>query len=373
MRHPNALKILILKPSSLGDVVQALPVLRLLRLHFPASSIHWWIESSIASLLEDDRDLNGIFRFERRGWSSPRRWAGLLKSIRAMRDERFDYIIDLQGLSRSALVAWMVDGETIVGLNNPREGNREGAQALYDVRAQPSAKGTSAVDRYLAVLPVLGVPIHWQFDWLPARPAVAAHLRTKWQLRPGRWIILQPGARWDTKRWPARYFADVVRRLAQKADDLNFAILGSRAEQDLAGAILPACRDRCVDLTGRTSLHEMVEWIRLSDLVITNDTGPMHVAAALRKPLIAIFGPSNPTSTGPHGQRSAVIQARDLPCVPCMKRECAYVHPLACLHAITPDHVYRLVCQHLALPLDDGRDSARTAAGAGSRAPEEHA
>lgn len=365
------MKILILKPSSLGDVVQALPVLRLLKHHFPTGEFHWWIESGLAPLLEYDPDLSGLFRFERRRWSSPFRWAGLLKSVRAMRRERFDYIIDLQGLSRSALIAWLANGKTIIGLDNPREGTREGAQGLYDLRARRSPDGTPAVDRYLAVLDVLGVPVHWKFDWLPARRAVADQLRTKWPLRPGRWILLQPGARWDNKRWPAHYFADVVRRLSRQYVDLNFAILGSQADQELARTILPACADRCLDLTGRTSLPEMVEWIRLSDLVITNDTGPMHVAAALRKPLVAIFGPTNPASTGPHGQRSAVVQAQSLPCVPCLKRDCMYVEPLACLHTITPDHVHQLACHRL--DLSDGTVQGDPDALAGTGRAEEHA
>ena len=84
------MKILILKPSSLGDVVQALPVLRLLQLHLPESEIHWWIDSNLAALIQDDPDLTGIFRFERHRWASPLRWPELLASVRAMRQERFD-------------------------------------------------------------------------------------------------------------------------------------------------------------------------------------------------------------------------------------------------------------------------------------------
>ena len=206
------------------------------------------------------------------------------------------------------------------------------------------------MDRYLAALEVLGVPVHSNFEWLPARPAVAAKVRTKWALRPGRWVILQPGARWDTKRWPPSRFAEVVRRLAERDEHLNFAVLGGQADRELARQILPTEGGRFLDLTGRTSLAEMVEWMRLSDLVITNDTGPMHVAAALRKPIVALFGPTNPSSTGPYGQPSAVLQDRRLPCVPCMRRVCTYPEPLACLHAITATQVYESACQRLARP-----------------------
>ena len=254
----------------------------------------------------------------------------------------------MQGLGRSALIGWLANGGITLGLDNPREGNREGARGFYDLRAPRSPNGTQAVDRYLAVLPLLDVAVHWRFEWLPSRPAVAAQLRNKWSWPPGRLVILQPGARWDNKRWPPEYFAETVRRLAAELPDLSFAILGSRADQELARIILPLCPGRILDLTGQTSLPEMVEWIRLSDLVITNDTGPMHVAAALQKPLIAIFGPTDPHSTGPYRQEDAVFQERGLPCVPCMKRHCGYHDPLACLRSITPELVTARARERLA-------------------------
>jgi lipopolysaccharide heptosyltransferase I len=329
-------KILILKPSSLGDVVQALPVLRLIKAHLPASEVYWWIQSGLAPLLEDDPDLSGLFLFERR---PARALQSFWQGIRAARQMRFDWVIDVQGLSRSAIFGWLANGKTFIGLDNPTEGRREGAQACYDVLAPGSPPGTPASERYLAVLPLLGVPIHRRFEWLPLKPAVAARLRERWSPRPGRWIILVPGARWENKRWPTEHFAETVRRLTAENADLNFAIVGSAADRELAAAIRPACPDRCLDLTGQTSLPEMVEWVRLSHLVISNDTGPMHVAAALGKPLLAIFGPTNPARTGPHGQMENVLQVRHLPCVPCLMRSCHYHEPLACMWTITPEQV----------------------------------
>lgn len=333
------MKILILKPSSLGDVIHALPVLRLLRLHFPDSRIHWWIESSLAEVFQDDPDVSGIYRFDRQRWWGLSSWARLFRTIRAMRRERFDFVIDLQGLGRSALIAWLANGETTIGLDNPREGNREGALGIYDIRVPRSPQGTHAVDRYLSVLPLLGVPLHQHFDWLPRRESVALRFREKWPLPPGRWVMLLPGARWNNKRWPAEKFAETTQRLSHDFMDLNFGILGGRADREVARTILSANPARVLDLTGQTSVPEMIEWIRLSNLVITNDTGPMHVAAALRKPLVAIFGPTDPASTGPYGQRNSVFQQRALPCVPCMKRACHYDEPLACLQSITPEQV----------------------------------
>ena len=189
------MKILILKPSSLGDVVQALPVLRLLKLHQPQSEIYWWVESGSAALLEDDPDLTGIFHFHRNGWSAPRRWMEMGANIRAMRRERFDVAIDLQGLARSAIFTWLANADLNVGFDNPREGGREGARMGYDWIAPRSPSGTHAVDRYLSVLPLLQVPVHDRFQWLPERPRVMARVRAKWRPEGSRWIMLLPGAR----------------------------------------------------------------------------------------------------------------------------------------------------------------------------------
>jgi heptosyltransferase-1 len=332
------LKILILKPSSLGDVIHALPVLRLLKLHRPESEVYWWLEAGLVPLLEDDPDLAGIFRFHRKRWAAPYRWPEMLSGVRAMRRHKFDVAIDLQGLARSAIFTWLANAGINLGLDNAREGAREGARAAYD-RVAHSPDGTHAVDRYLSVLPLLGVPVHDRFEWLPERPWVSEVVRGKWKPDGHRWVMLLPGARWDNKRWPVENFTELARQLLQLAPELRLGILGGNADRALGSAIAAVDPARCLDLTGRTSLPEMVEWIRLSELTITNDTGPMHVAAALRKPVIALFGPTNPAGTGPYGQRENVLQVTHLPCVPCMKGYCSYVEPLACLRGITPAQV----------------------------------
>ena len=336
------LKILILKPSSLGDVVQALPVLRLLKLHWPASAIFWWLDASLSPLLEDDPDLAGVVRFERDGWTSPARWPEMWRSIRWMRDQRFDLVIDLQCLARSGAFAWLARGQFLIGLDEPREG----ARGFYDVVVRRVSFHTHAVDWYLEVPRALRVPVHWNFEWLPDRARVSTEVKRKWHTDLSRWMVLQPGARWANKRWPVERYAELVRRLAETFPAYRFAVLGSAADRDLGAAIARADRGRCLDLTGRVSLPEMVEWIRLSDLAIANDTGPMHVAAALGKPVVAIFGPTEPRRTGPYGQLEGVVQA-DLPCVPCLKPHCAFARPLACLHEISPDRIVQRVQQRL--------------------------
>jgi len=337
------LKIFILKPSSLGDVVQALPVLRLLKLHWPDSEIHWWIDSRLASLVEGDPDLAGVVPFERQRWALPRHWPEMWRSIRWMRAQAFDLVLDLQCLARSGAFAWLARGARLVGLDEPREG----ARGFYDIAVRRPSWYTHAVDWYLEALRVLRVPVHGNFDWLPLRPAVAAAVRRKWPVDSARWMVLQPAARWPNKRWPAESFAALVTRLAAAQPGFHFAILGGEEDRELGTAIARADPRRCLDLTGNLSLGEMVEWIRLSELVITNDTGPMHVAAALRKPLVALFGPTEPRRTGPYGQLENVLQL-ELPCIPCMKPYCTWSQPQECLRGLTVDRVFRRIGELLA-------------------------
>lgn len=328
------MKILILKPSSLGDVIQALPVLRLLKRQFPQSQIYWWIEAGLAPLLEDDADLSGMIRFHRRGWGAPTNWRRVWRDIQWMRAQHFDWVIDLQSLARSAVFAWLSNGELLVGLDEIREG----ARGFYDILVPRGSVHTHAVDWYLAVLSRLGVPIRWDFEWLPPRPELARALRQKWCPDGEQWIILQPGARWLNKRWPVEYFGRVVKQFPAPSHQVRFVILGAEADRPLGAAIKAAAPDKCLDLTGELSLPEMVECIRMSRLIITNDTGPMHAAAALRRPLIALFGPTDPRRTGPYGQASAVLQSR-IPCVPCLTSHCHNSKNLECLYTLTPELV----------------------------------
>jgi heptosyltransferase I len=344
--NAQALKILILKPSSLGDVIHALPVLRMLKRHFPKGEIYWWLDAALVPLLERDPDLSGIIPFQRKRWAAPQRWPEIAGSVRLMRQHRFDWAIDLQGLARSGLFAWLANPELIVGLDNAREGAREGARGFYDMTPPRASDHTHAVDRYLAVLPLLGVPVRWDFDWLPRRPDIAGVLEQKWHAPETRWVALLPGGRWDNKRWPVAHFVELV-KLLQHTPDVKFVIMGSKDEQPLGQVIADAAPERCLNLAGLTSLTEMIEWIRLSRLIITNDTGPMHVAAAAGRSVVALFGPTNPLSTGPYGQLGNVLQNTTLPCVPCQSQRCAYRDPLACLHSITPLAVFQKVRQVL--------------------------
>jgi len=345
------LKILILKPSSLGDVIHALPVLRLLKLHFRTAEIFWWIDSALAPLLEGDPDLAGVVRFERKRWGRPQHWPEMFRSLRWLRAQNFDLVLDLQCLARSAAFAWLARGKFLVGLDEVREG----ARGFYDLAVPRKDYFTHAVDWYLAVLPALGVPVHKNFVWLPERKQIAANVQKKWlaeksifhppssTLHP-RLILLQPGARWENKRWPVSHFSELVSLLEKKFPAARFAVLGGADDSPLGEKISAAAPAKVLNLCGATSLPEMIEWVRRCDLLVTNDTGPMHVAAALGKPLVALFGPTEPRRTGPYGQLQNVLRL-DLPCAPCMKPDCTFERTEECLRALSPATVLERIAK----------------------------
>ena len=317
-------------------------MLRLLKRHLPDSEIHWWIHARLAPLLENDPDLAGIIRFDRQGWMAPKTWLAFWRRLLWVRRQQFDWVIDLQSLARSGAFAWLANGALTIGLDEPREW----ARGYYDIIVPRPSFHAHAVDWYLEVLRALRVPVDRNFDWLPLRRDVAAGLARKWPVADHHWMTLQPGARWLNKRWPVEHFAELLRRTAAAYPRLRFAVLGGFEDRPLGKAIATAAPDRCLDLTGELTLPEMVEWIRLSDLMVTNDTGPMHVAAALGRPVVALLGPTESRRTGPYGQLQNVLQLK-LDCVPCLKARCRNAEPLACLRQMNVQLVFDAVERRL--------------------------
>jgi heptosyltransferase-1 len=337
-------KILILKPSSLGDIIHALPVLRLLKKHWPHSSIFWWVDSGLAPLLENDPDLAGIFRFQRRRWGRLSGFPSMLKAILALRRERFDLVIDLQGLARSGAFAWLANGTFTVGVDDPREG----AAGFYDLAVPRPGAAVHAADWYLEVLRQLRVPTGDNFVWLPKRTAAAAELEKTIGLSQNEWILLNPGARWANKRWSPPAFGEVLLALAAERPGARFAVLGGHEDVLLGEQIVRYAPDRAVSLAGKTSLSELIELIRAARLIITNDTGPMHIAAATGTPMAALFGPTDPRRTGPYGMESSVLRL-PLPCSPCLSQTCRNRVSMECLHALHPGMVLAAARKKLAV------------------------
>lgn len=319
--------------------MQAIPLLRLIKSCHPEAEVSWWISNSLISLFDGDPDLHRAIPFSRREWAAPRHWGSIARVVSEIRREGFDWVIDLQALARSAIFAWLANGRMTLGLDSAREG----ASAMYDIAIPRPAPDAHAVDWYLRALDVMGVPVHWDFDWLPARLGAVKWVDQELGDEAGPVVTLCPGARWPSKRWPVESFARLAGLMKEFDPAVRFAVIGGSGDHELGAALHRAHPGRCIDLTGRTSLLGMIEWIRRSRMLITNDTGPMHVGAALRVPVVGLFGPTDPRQTGPYGQIDRAVQLVEPACIPCRKSVCRRENPMECLTNLTPERVFKEV------------------------------
>jgi heptosyltransferase-2 len=309
-------RILIIKPSALGDVVHTLPVLNLLRRRWPEAHIAWVVGGAFAELLEGHPQLNEVIRFERRrfarGWRDPKAAAGLFRFARDLRRGEFDLVIDLQGLLRSGWMTMRTHAPVRVGFCSAREL----AHLFYTHRIPAGAADQHAIDRYMHICEALSCgrePVQFNFH---VSDADRSHVESLVQLRRP-FAVLLPGTNWATKRWPIEYFTALVGPLRERFG-LESVVCGGGDAVELARSIIGA-----QDLTGRTNLRELVALLQRADLVIANDSGPMHIAAALGRPLVTMFGPTNPMRTGPYGRLDSVVRI-DIECSPCYSRRCSH-------------------------------------------------
>lgn len=319
--------ILIIKPSAIGDVVHALPILALLRRRWPGAKISWLVTPACAGLLDRHPDLHEVIRFERRAfgksWRSPRTAADLFRFACGLRARAFDLVIDLQGLFRSGWLAGATGAPVRIGLSDAREfaglfyTDRVAVDSPRDESADPddAPPGRHAIDRYLCVTEWLGCgrgPVAFPFavDDVDRRH-VAALVPSQ------RYAVLLPGTNWATKRWPVESFAALVEPLRER-HGLETVIAGGPGDAELGERITGA-----TNLAGKTSLRQLVALLERAALVVANDSGPMHIAAALGRPLVTPFGPTDPARTGPY-QRMETVLRLGIPCSPCFSRRCSH-------------------------------------------------
>lgn len=335
-------RILIIKPSSLGDVIHALPVLHGLRRRFPDARIEWLISTVLVDLLEGHPELDEVIPFDRNRFAHVGWRAGVtiefLRFVRSLRARRYDLIIDLQGLFRSGFMAWAAGARTRIGFADAREFG----WIFCNRRVRLPSRDVHAADRNYRVAEPLGFANLPMSCTLPIRDAARSRARTLLSeagITAGRpWVAVAPGARWETKRWPPAHFAALADRIARETD-AQIVLIGGPDETDLGRAVAARAATPTADLIGRTTLPELVAVIDTADLVITNDSGTKDIAAALERPLICVYGPTSEIRTGPMMGRGVVVR-RDLDCSPCYLKklsQCPFDH--ACLAELSPDRV----------------------------------
>lgn len=311
------MRILIIKPSSLGDVVHALPTVNLIRRKFAAAHISWLVNAELFPLLQNCPVINDRIEFRRRDSGS---WWPLLRQLRR---ENFDIVVDLQGLLRSGLFTLATGASQRIGLSDAREGARLFYNEIVTVPR------IHAVDRYLLAAKHLGCDGPVEFPL-----GLASEIKNQKSE-----IAINPSARWDTKLWGDDKFAELIRQLP--AD--RVVLTGSANEAPRIEKIAQGRQN----LAGKTSLLELADLYRQCAVLITNDSGPMHLAAAVGTPVVAIFGPTEPALTGPYGDRHVVLRA-GIPCSPCLKDRCFHTPGMECMDKVTVEQVLAAVKPFLA-------------------------
>ncbi|MCW8132554.1 MAG: glycosyltransferase family 9 protein [Planctomycetota bacterium] len=349
-------RILIVRLSAVGDCLHAVPVLTALRERYPKGFIGWAIEDAALSLMNGHPMVDKFHRFPRKAFKHKQgsifeRMALLQLFRRELKDERYEIAIDLQGLTKSGLVAWWSGARHRVGFRGKecRELNR----LFVNRRVNIPDSCIHIVDKNLALLSELGIEPparpHWAMPGYRDEDAEMEAFLGPLKLGRGAgrkpFAIVNPGATWLTKRWPPERFGEVARGLVERH--------GIAVVSTWAGAEEKAAAQRIVQAAGRdahmapdTNLRQLAALTGRADLFVGNDTGPLHLAVAMGVHCVAVFGASDPLRNGPFG-REHRIQAGGPECQPCWKTSC-HRGDLACLHWVTPEKVLESCAKLLA-------------------------
>ena len=361
-------RILLIKPSALGDVVHTIPVLVKLRARYPRARIDWLITPENAEVVRHHPALSNVVLFARRDFSKPgQRWRatlGFIDLLKQIRRAKYDLVVDMHGQVRSAFFTLISGARVRIGFDRPIKrgvtisaehdlknvpnhgwrGAREGSWIAYTHRIPIPTLDVHAIDRYLWVAPLLGL------DDNP--PDLTIHLSPEASDRVNRLleehdvpaskplVVLVPGTIWETKHWTIEGFAGVARQFLQ--DGFAVALAGTMRDQQRCRQIAAAAPGTC-DLSGKTTPADLAALIRRAEVAVTNDSGSMHVAASLGKPMVSVFGPTNPVHIGPYERPESVVRV-DLPCSPCNYRrlsQCPFDH--ACMKQVTSTMVVERV------------------------------
>ena len=386
LRSADFSRILLIKPSALGDVVHTLPVLVKLRARYPRARIDWLITPENAEVVRYHPALSNVVLFARRDFSKRgRRWRAFLSFfdlLKQIRSAKYELIIDMHGQVRSAFFALISGARVRIGFDRPVKrgltvstehdlknipshgwrGAREGSWIAYTHRIPIPTLDVHAIDRYLWVAPLLGL------DDNP--PDLTIHLSPQATSKVNRLleeqgvtvskplVVLVPGTIWETKHWTIEGFAGVARQFLQ--DGFAVALAGTVRDQQRCRQIAAAAPGTC-DLSGKTTPADLAALIRRAEVAVTNDSGSMHVAASLGKPMVSVFGPTNPVHIGPYERPESVVRV-DLPCSPCNYRrlsQCPFDH--ACMKQVTSAMVVERVRKILSTAKSHPADVAAVA------------
>ena len=318
------MNILIIKLSAIGDVIHTLPSLAALRRRYPDAHITWVIEEDAADLIKDHPYLDRIIISRRKSWFMEFKGGQIGKPARdiryfihEIRQFRYDLVIDFHGLLKSAIIVLLSSGKRKLGYASMQE-----LSGLFYNEKIPEDMEKHAVDRYLDFPRYLGAPIEEAEFLIPIEEEnqrrVDDLLAESGIKTEETFIAVNPIALWETKLWDNEKFAGLCDHLIA---ELGKKIVFTDREPEAIRSIQSMMQQPSVNLGGRTTLRDLAYLYKRAAFLITTDSGPMHLAAAVGTPICALFGPTDPARTGPYGKGHLVIR-KDLPCMPCFRKSC---------------------------------------------------
>jgi len=338
-------RILIIKLSSLGDIVHTLPVLPLLKDGFPEAEICWLVERRHQPLLLHNPFIDRLITVDTLRWRkkpfSLSTYRELFASIRELRQRKFDLAIDFQGLIKSGLLAFLSGAPLRLGfgkddLREPWSGiflNRRRSSSPYEVHV---------IDKNLGLLHPLGIDSsRVEFPLVFSGEAERYVTEGLSALKIGDFIIINPGGGWRSKRWSTEKYASLGDMVI---DQMGYHILltWGPGERELAMEVASRMRNSPA-ISFPTDIPQLIALIKRAKLLVGGDSAPLHLAVASGTPVVGIYGPSDPARNGPYNPADIVVR-KEVPCAPCYKRDCG-AEP--CMGAITPEEVFEAVNRRL--------------------------
>ena len=350
------MKILIVKTSSIGDVIHTLPALLSLRNCYPDAHIAWLVEEAAADLILNHPALNRVLVARRKAWLADlqagrvlRALREFVKFVRILRDTRYDLVIDFQGLLKSAIWVFLTKGSRKAGFGRGME-HAELSYVVLNERVPAVDMNQHALERELLLLKGIGVPatgVRYDLFVSPEHESEAiALLRASGVDEQDKLVAINPMARWPTKLWEPRSFAAVADQL--EGQGIRVVFTGGAQDRSSIDEICRLMKSKSRRLDGRTSLKTLATIYRRAELLLTTDSGPMHLAAAVGTTVVALFGPTAPWRTGPYGPGHVVLRA-GISCSPCLKKDCRTkdYEKRACMKRLSVDEVVQAVLKKL--------------------------
>lgn len=336
---------LIIRLSSLGDIIHTLPAFSALRKKFPQANIRWIVEDMGAEILDCVPGIDRVVTAQTKKWPliSHNFWTEFSRIKREIKD-RDQMAFDFQGLLKSGLLVYFSKAKKRAGFNKANL-KEPFAGIFYTDQLEEVSEDTHVISKNLRLLTLAGIHEEaYEFPLLidqPIQETVQKKLADLGFSPPQKLIVLNTGAAWETKRWQADRWVELVQRLRGERPDLFLLLLwGSEAEEAMARGI---SKETGIDMVPFITLKEVMALVSKADLLVSGDTFALQVACAMTTPVVGIFGPTNPKRNGPF-RSSDRVAFHELECSHCYKRECEHLN---CMDKITAEEVAELCHQSL--------------------------